>query len=331
MTAGAGLPPERIGVLIGYRPDLRWSGEVAEWREDGGHRGRREEERSTWRGSERFAVAAPARIKAVFGRIEPRGGENSQKAVQRTAPLCDEDFVESIFGRRSSDPETLRVFLGASGVVPQLHQHQPPRWGETQPGTNVSQHPCCSAPVLAGPPGRSTCFCHRTWQGDESPPPKSFAGTAEANNTNFYRAGLRETIFLKGRKLGERRWLRSRGPLPLLMGSQSSGHVHSAAVQVVALTSSCSSSVDEGYKDPCKFHLRPSVKGLIPILGMTWALHRHRECVFSSTHHPPSSSLSASSLTPAVTDASRPLFDPLRLPVRIADDSGGRWGITGSQ
>lgn len=25
----------------------------------------------------------------------------------------------------------------------------------------------CQPRVLAGPPGRSTCFCHWTWQGDE--------------------------------------------------------------------------------------------------------------------------------------------------------------------
>lgn len=31
VTAGAGLPPERIGVLIGYRPVLRRSGEVVAW------------------------------------------------------------------------------------------------------------------------------------------------------------------------------------------------------------------------------------------------------------------------------------------------------------
>lgn len=55
----------------------------------------------------------------------------------------------------------------------------------TEPGRRVDvsgawpgQPPCCAAPMLAGPPGSSTCFCHRTWQGDQPPPPpRSFAGT----------------------------------------------------------------------------------------------------------------------------------------------------------
>lgn len=66
--------------------------------------GRREEERSTWRGSERFAVAAPARTQAVFGRIEPRGGglPKGSSEVKRSPLLSGGGRIDFTLGAASS-------------------------------------------------------------------------------------------------------------------------------------------------------------------------------------------------------------------------------------